>query len=129
MNRINWDKPIEFYSNLTKKWYDAEVVSRNYYSTNKDMKDDNPRFLMVIHYDEKDSTKVIRPSTANDTYWRNKKEKRSKVIAIYYDNKEHDPEERVLSMRNWTKLEDAEKAFGAQDQLVALKIVEVVYYA
>src|SRR5688572_7609301 len=108
MNRSSWDKPIEFYSNLTKTWYDAEVVSRNYYSTNKDMKDDNPRFLRVIHYDEKDSTKVI---------------------AIYYDNKEHDPEERVLSMRNWTKLEDAEKAFGAQDQLVALKIVEVVYYA
>ncbi len=128
MNRVNWDKPVEFYSNLTKKWYDAEIVSRNYYGTNKDKRDDDPRFLMVIHYDEKDGTMVIRPGTANDTHWRNKKAKKSKIVAIYYDKKEHVTEERVLSIRHWIKIEDAEKFFNAQDQLVALKIVEVEYH-
>lgn len=123
---INWNKPIEYFHQAHNKWYDAEVVKRDLKpSANKAAN----HYLVVIKTELKDLVQTVHPEAYSTKHWRNKKEKLSKIVAIYYDKNNHPDRHHTMSIDKWWTVDDCKKNFEEQNQLILLSASEVEYYA
>ncbi len=123
---IDWNKPVEYFHQGYNEWLDAEVVKRDFKPTaNKPA----THYLMVIKTELKDLIQTVHPEAYSTEHWRNKKEKFTKILAVYRDKHVDPDRHNVMSLLAWKTVADCEKNFREQNQLVLLSAIEVEYYA